>query len=192
MQIFNEFNNRRLDNKFNIFENIHKNLWFIGINCIMVGGQIMIVFVGGKAFQITRIDGPQWAVSILCALPCLLWAILVRLFPDSIFEVIFNACYGAITFVVRPIWKVLHIVFHPVAQVFRAMSRTTKRMFKKKGDDSEDETDEKQKVDEESGVPSMPTMMGSNKPEYELKESNSSVPSERTEVPEFKVTEPTS
>ena len=59
MQVFNEFNNRRLDNEFNIFENIHKNFWFIGINCIMVGGQIMIIFIGGQAFQITRLDGPQ-------------------------------------------------------------------------------------------------------------------------------------
>merc|ERR1712230_288790 len=40
MQIFNEFNNRRLDNKFNIFTGIHRNYFFIGINCIMVGAQI--------------------------------------------------------------------------------------------------------------------------------------------------------
>jgi P-type Ca2+ transporter type 2C len=46
MQIFNEFNNRRLDNKLNIFEGVHKNWFFIGINCVMVGGQILIVFVG--------------------------------------------------------------------------------------------------------------------------------------------------
>ncbi len=190
MQIFNELNNRRLDNKFNIFEGIHKNFWFIGINCIMVGGQIMIVFIGGRAFQITRIDGAQWAISLLCALPCLLWAILVRLFPDPIFEVIFNACYSAITFVLRPIWKVFHSIFHPVAQVWRACSRATKRLFKKKDGDDEDEAD-KPTIDEETGVPSMPTMMGSHKPGYEIEEPRSET-AEKKDVPEFQITAPTS
>ena len=189
MQIFNELNNRRLDNKFNIFEGIHKNFWFMGINCIMVGGQIMIIFVGGQAFQITRINGAQWAISILCALPCLLWAILVRLFPDPIFEVIFNACYNAITFVLRPIWKVFHILFHPVAQVWRACSRATKRMFKKKGDDDEADA-EKPTVDEETGVPSMPTMMGSRKPDYEIGRPKSET-AEQSDVPEFQISAPT-
>ena len=190
MQVFNEFNNRRLDNKFNIFENIHKNFWFIGINCIMVGGQIMIIFIGGRAFQITRLDGPQWAISILCALPCLVWAVLVRLFPDSIFKVIFDACYGAIAFVIRPVWKVFHIILHPVAQVWRACSRATKRLFKKRGDESDDEA-EKQNVDEETGMPSMPTAMGSHKPDYDIPAARPDS-AQKQDVPEFKFTEPTS
>lgn len=144
MQIFNEFNNRRLDNKFNIFEGIHKNFWFQGINCIMVGGQIMIIFIGGRAFSITRLDGTQWAISLLCALPCLLWAVLVRLFPDPWFAVVFNGAVAALTVVLRPIWKVMHIIFHPVAQMFRAISRVTKRAFGKKN--AEEESNQ---VDEE-------------------------------------------
>ena len=169
MQIFNEFNNRRLDNKFNIFEGIHRNFWFIGINCIMIGGQIMIIFVGGKAFQITRLDGTQWAISILTALPCLLWAILVRLFPDAWFAVVFNACVKGLKIILRPFWKALHIIFHPVAQVFRGISRATKRLFKKKDDETEDSDDnEKKNVDVETGMPSMPTIMGSDKPSYEI------------------------
>ncbi|KIX00604.1 calcium-translocating P-type ATPase, PMCA-type [Rhinocladiella mackenziei CBS 650.93] len=56
MQIFNEFNNRRLDNKFNIVEGVHRNKFFIAIYCIMVRSQIAIIFVGGKAFSITAID----------------------------------------------------------------------------------------------------------------------------------------
>ena len=172
MQVFNEFNNRRLDNKFNIFENIHKNFWFIGINCIMVGGQIMIIFVGGRAFQITRLDGPRWAISILCALPCLLWAILVRLFPDSIFEIVSNACYSTIAFVARPISKVLHVVFHPIAQVWHACNTGTKRFFKKKGDESDDEA-KKQNVDDEAGMPSALTAMGSHQLDYEVQGTGS-------------------
>lgn len=189
MQIFNEFNNRRLDNKFNIFENIHKNFWFIGINCIMVGGQIMIIFIGGRAFQITSLDGPQWAISILCALPCLLWAVLVRLFPDPWFEVVFTACVNGVTFVLRPIWRVLHFIFHPVAQVFRACSRAGKRLLRKNDDESDDEMSEKRNQDEETGILGMPTMMGTHKSDIEIQEQRPTTA--KNGVPEFKVTEPT-
>ncbi|KAI6861091.1 calcium-translocating P-type ATPase, partial [Hortaea werneckii] len=51
MQIFNALNNRRLDNRFNVFEGITKNWFFIMIFCIMVGGQTLIIFVGGEAFS---------------------------------------------------------------------------------------------------------------------------------------------
>ncbi|KAF9876798.1 calcium-translocating P-type ATPase [Colletotrichum karsti] len=87
MQIFNEFNNRRLDNKFNIFEGVHRNTFFIAINFLMVGLQVAIIFIGSRAFQISPdgLDGTQWAISIVVASLCLPWAILVRLFPDEWF-----------------------------------------------------------------------------------------------------------
>jgi Ca2+-transporting ATPase len=146
MQIFNEFNNRRLDNKFNIFEGVLKNYWFCGINVIMVAGQIMIVFIGGKAFGITRIDGAQWAVCILCALPCLAWAVVLRCVPDAWYGVVHEAVTRAVGMVLRPIGKGLHVVFHPVAQGWRALSRaikrTTKRMMGKKTGVEEVQADE--------------------------------------------------
>ncbi|KAG0642474.1 hypothetical protein HOY80DRAFT_1007905 [Tuber brumale] len=83
MQIFNEFNNRRLDNKFNIFENVHKNYFFIVINAIMIGGQVLIIFVGGKAFSIVSIDGTQWAICVIVASFALPWAVIVRCVPDE-------------------------------------------------------------------------------------------------------------
>jgi len=83
MQIFNQFNNRRLDNKFNIFEGVTKNYFFVGINCVMVGGQVMIIFIGGQAFSIESINGPQWAVSVAVSLFCLPWAVLIRCIPDE-------------------------------------------------------------------------------------------------------------
>ena len=133
MQIFNEFNNRRLDNKFNIFERVHKNYFFIAINCIMVGGQVMIIFIGGKAFQIKRINGTQWAICILCALPCLLWAVLLRCIPDKYAAVVFKAAGKTYLSIYRPLAKVLAVIFRPVATVWRALSRTlfspTKRFF---------------------------------------------------------------
>ena len=122
MQIFNEFNNRRLDNHFNIFEGVLKNWFFLGINCVMVGGQIMIVFVGGMAFQIKRIDASQWAICLLCALPCLLWAVVLRCVPDAYAAVVF-AFVGKVFFAVfDPLWRGVSAVCRPVRRAWRAVS----------------------------------------------------------------------
>lgn len=131
MQIFNEFNNRRLDNKLNIFEGVHRNAFFIIINIIMVAGQVMIIFVGGAAFQIKRIDGTQWAVCILCALPCLLWAIVLRYIPDRYAAAVFGFANKVWLALARPVLKGLHVVFRPVAQAWRVMRRFTKRTTSK-------------------------------------------------------------
>ncbi|KAJ9627960.1 plasma membrane calcium [Taxawa tesnikishii (nom. ined.)] len=84
MQIFNEFNNRRLDNKFNIFEGVQRNIFFIGINAIMIGGQIMIIFVGGRAFSVTRLNGAQWGYSIILGLLSIPIGVVIRLIPDEL------------------------------------------------------------------------------------------------------------
>ncbi|KFY51869.1 hypothetical protein V496_08751 [Pseudogymnoascus sp. VKM F-4515 (FW-2607)] len=94
MQIFNEFNNRRLDNKLNVFAGIQRNYFFIGINCIMVGAQIAIVFVGGQAFNITPIDGVQWAICIVLAAFSLPMAVLIRFFPDPWFATVAKVVGG--------------------------------------------------------------------------------------------------
>ena len=127
MQVFNELNSRRLDNKLNIFEGVHRNFWFLGINAIMVGGQIMIVFIGGRAFGITKINGAQWAVSVLTAAPCLLWAVLLRWLPDDQFGVAFHGLVNAVTLLLRPVGKALGFVWAPVAAVWMAVMAPTKR-----------------------------------------------------------------
>lgn len=127
MQIFNEFNNRRLDNKFNIFEGLHRNKFFIVINCLMVGLQIAIIFVGGQAFSIIPggLSGTQWAVCIVLAVLCMPWAVLVRLFPDPWFA------------------RVAKIVGGPVAIAYRALGRffsRAGRVFKKTKSTEDEET----------------------------------------------------
>jgi Ca2+-transporting ATPase len=77
---------RRLDNKFNIFEGIQRNWFFIGINMIMIGGQIMIIFVGGRAFSVTRLNGAQWAYSIILGATSMPVAVIIRLIPDELFK----------------------------------------------------------------------------------------------------------
>jgi Ca2+-transporting ATPase len=130
MQIFNIFNNRRLDNKLNIFEGIHRNFFFIGIVALIIGLQIMIIFVGGRAFGIKSggLDGTQWAISIVTGFICIPWAVGIRYFPD--------AWFAAIT----------RVVGKPVLLVYRACSKGASRiggLFKKKS----------KKADEEAGPP---------------------------------------
>jgi Ca2+-transporting ATPase len=77
MQIFNELNNRRFDNKFNVFEGepdtpgplfspamplshrmltsspgVHRNKFFIVINIIVVALQVTIIFIGSRVFDV--------------------------------------------------------------------------------------------------------------------------------------------
>ncbi|KAH7137229.1 hypothetical protein B0J13DRAFT_597030 [Dactylonectria estremocensis] len=83
LQIFNELNNRRLDNKLNIFEGLNRNIFFIVINIIMVGGQILIIFVGGEAFQITKLNGKEWGISIGLGAISIPWGAFIRCVPDE-------------------------------------------------------------------------------------------------------------
>jgi P-type Ca2+ transporter type 2C len=86
-QIFNLLNCRRIDNGLNIFYAITNNKWFLGILAIMVGGQILIVFVGGAAFVVERLPWQGWLISIIlgaCSIPV---AMLTRkLIPDWLFK----------------------------------------------------------------------------------------------------------
>ncbi|KAL1875860.1 plasma membrane calcium [Diaporthe australafricana] len=88
MQIFNQWNNRRLDNHFNIFEGLFKNWFFIGISIIMCGGQILIIFVGGKAFNIASEgqSASMWGTAIVLGFISIPIGIVVRLVPDSLLE----------------------------------------------------------------------------------------------------------
>ncbi|KAJ5180659.1 ATPase P-type K/Mg/Cd/Cu/Zn/Na/Ca/Na/H-transporter [Penicillium capsulatum] len=84
MQIFNQYNSRRIDNKFNIMEGVWRNKWFIGIQLIIIGGQVLIIFVGGAAFSVKRLDeGSQWAVSLVLGALSVPVAVIIRLIPDE-------------------------------------------------------------------------------------------------------------
>ncbi|KAK4158396.1 hypothetical protein C8A00DRAFT_39372 [Chaetomidium leptoderma] len=86
MQIFNQWNNRRLDNDFNIFEGMLKNFYFIGISAIMCGGQVLIVMVGGAAFRISP-DGQSalmWGIAIVLGAFSIPVGVIIRLVPDDL------------------------------------------------------------------------------------------------------------
>ncbi|GAB1315925.1 plasma membrane calcium [Madurella fahalii] len=86
MQIFNQWNNRRLDNKFNIFEGMLRNPYFIGISAIMCGGQVLIVMVGGAAFRIA-VEGQSpvmWGIAIVLGAISIPVGVIIRLIPDEL------------------------------------------------------------------------------------------------------------
>ncbi|MCJ1338177.1 hypothetical protein MMC09_003462 [Bachmanniomyces sp. S44760] len=84
MQIFNQYNCRRLDNGFNIFEGMFRNYFFMGIQLIIIGGQFLIMFIGGQAFSVHRINGAQWGYSIVLGALSLPMAMIIRLIPDEL------------------------------------------------------------------------------------------------------------
>jgi Ca2+-transporting ATPase len=55
----------------------------MAIALIMVGGQVLIIFVGGEAFKITRLNGKEWGMSIGLGAISLPWGALIRKFPDE-------------------------------------------------------------------------------------------------------------
>ncbi|KAK3361473.1 putative calcium p-type ATPase NCA-3 [Lasiosphaeria ovina] len=81
LQIFNKLNSRRLDNRFNVFEGI-RNKFFVLVGVLIIGGQVLVMFVGGTAFKIVPLGARDWGVSIgigALSLPC---GALLRLVPD--------------------------------------------------------------------------------------------------------------
>ncbi|KAK4103327.1 calcium-translocating P-type ATPase [Parathielavia hyrcaniae] len=88
MQIFNQWNNRRLDNNFNIFEGMLKNPYFIVISAIMCGGQVLIVMFGGQAFRISP-DGQtpaMWGIAIVLGVLSIPVGVIIRLVPDELID----------------------------------------------------------------------------------------------------------
>ncbi|RDX57115.1 calcium-translocating P-type ATPase [Lentinus brumalis] len=85
-QIFNSINSRRLDNHLNIFEGITKNYYFMGITLIEVAIQILIVFVGGAAFQVTRIGGREWGIGLALGFVSIPLGALIRMIPNGPIE----------------------------------------------------------------------------------------------------------
>lgn len=85
-QLFNQVNSRSLTRKLNIFSNLHKNPWFLGIMAIEIGFQVLIMFVGGAAFSVIRLSARDWGVSIIVGAISWPLAVLIRLIPTQPIE----------------------------------------------------------------------------------------------------------
>lgn len=49
----------------------------------MIGGQVLIIFVGSDAFEIVRLNGKEWGLSIGLGAISVPWGALIRLCPDE-------------------------------------------------------------------------------------------------------------
>ncbi|EEY19509.1 calcium-transporting ATPase [Verticillium alfalfae VaMs.102] len=63
---------------------LSRNRLFLVMFAIMVGGQVLIVFVGSDAFVVVPLTGPQWGISLVLGFLSIPIGVLIRLFPDSI------------------------------------------------------------------------------------------------------------
>ncbi|OAX36045.1 calcium-translocating P-type ATPase, partial [Rhizopogon vinicolor AM-OR11-026] len=88
-QIFNSLNSRRLDRKLNIFEGMLNNWYFLVITLIEIAVQVVIVFIGGTAFQVTRIGIREWGISLALGFVSIPLGALIRLMPNRPFESLF-------------------------------------------------------------------------------------------------------
>ncbi|OCH84089.1 calcium ATPase [Obba rivulosa] len=82
-QIFNSFNCRCLDKRLNIFEGMFRNYHFMAITLIEIAVQILIVFVGGSAFQVTRIGGREWGIGLALGIVSMPLGALIRCIPNE-------------------------------------------------------------------------------------------------------------
>ncbi|ETW83423.1 P-type ATPase [Heterobasidion irregulare TC 32-1] len=98
-QVFNSVNSRRLDNKLNIFEGILNNYYFMSITLIEIAVQVLIVFVGGAAFQVTRIGGREWGISLALGLVSIPLGALIRCIPNAPVERLISKIH------LRPFWR---------------------------------------------------------------------------------------
>ncbi|OAX32357.1 calcium ATPase [Rhizopogon vinicolor AM-OR11-026] len=88
-QIFNSLNSRRLDRKLNIFEGMLSSWYFMTITLIEIAVQVIIVYIGGTAFQVTRIGGREWGISLALGFVSIPLGALIRLLPNRPFESLF-------------------------------------------------------------------------------------------------------
>ncbi|OBT89215.1 hypothetical protein VE02_04275 [Pseudogymnoascus sp. 03VT05] len=94
MQVFNLTNNRRLDNKLNVFSGILQNPFFIAINVVIVTGQVLIIYFGGSVLATTRLSANEWAISLFFGFASLPVGMLLRLTPDESLQRIFTFRVG--------------------------------------------------------------------------------------------------
>ncbi|XP_015227703.1 PREDICTED: plasma membrane calcium-transporting ATPase 1-like [Cyprinodon variegatus] len=83
MQIFNEFNARKIHGERNVFEGVFNNPIFCSIILGTLVVQVLIVHFGGKAFSCVPLTLEHWLWCIFLGIGSLLWGQLVSSVPTS-------------------------------------------------------------------------------------------------------------
>lgn len=87
MQVFNLINARKIHNEINVFDGITRNPNWIAIFFIIAGLQAILVEFGSLAFQCSPagLSPAQWGICLAFGLSSLLWHVILRIVPPSIF-----------------------------------------------------------------------------------------------------------
>ena len=85
MQLFNEFNTRKLNDEINIFKNIFASKMFIGIWFLCIIVQIIMVQFGSYVSSccVAGLTPVQWVICIGFGAGTLIWGVLLRALPDK-------------------------------------------------------------------------------------------------------------
>lgn len=86
--LFNQINARVLDDSFNIFVDIHKNIWFIVIEILELGMHVVLIQFASKVFKVCRggLTLNQWGICILFGLTTFIVSIICKFIPDVWFK----------------------------------------------------------------------------------------------------------
>ena len=114
MQFFNQHNCRRVDNKINIwYQGVLRNPWFLGVQCLTLAGQMVIIWKGGDAFDTRPLSGSQWGWSMLFGALVIPLGALIRQIPDHYALSFFHACRDAFLAVRRVVTRPLPEKWRP-------------------------------------------------------------------------------
>jgi hypothetical protein len=70
----------------------------------MIGGQVLIMFIGGETFSVTRLTAAQWAISVVLGVLCIPFGFVMRLISDEFLDRLVRALEGASQALVRRFW----------------------------------------------------------------------------------------
>ncbi len=86
LQLVNEINNRRINDKLNIFEGIMQHHFFQGIWIFTLGVQVLITEVGGRVFSVHKngLTWYQWLMVLAFAAGGLVVRVILIYLPDRI------------------------------------------------------------------------------------------------------------
>lgn len=123
----------------NFFQHLFRNWYFLAITLLICAIQVLIMFVGGAAFSISRLPGRMWATSILCGFISIPAGLVIRIIPN----------YWVVKYFPTRAFKVF---IYYVG--FSFLKRKNKKKDLEKNEENNEENDEEHNKENKEGNPS--------------------------------------
>src|SRR5258708_2638760 len=75
--------NRRLDNKLNAFEGLHRSRYFLVVLAIIAVVEVVFIQFGGSTLHVAPLNAAEWAICISLGFMTIPSGMLIRLFPED-------------------------------------------------------------------------------------------------------------